>query len=313
MTLNRRGLLAAGLSLPLLALPRPTRATTATAAPLRIGVTLHPYYSWLAHIGGTAAEPVPLVPVGFNPHAYEPRAEDIRRIGALDAVVLNGIGHDDFAGRMIAASERPDVPVIEANRNVPLLPAVGAFARGLGDSIDGRVVNSHTFISIAGAISQVQTIAADLGALHPDRAALFAENARAYNRRLRKLRAEALAQVVKAPPPDFKVATIHGAYDYLLREFGLEVSAVVEPAHGIEPSPSQLARTIDRIRGMNVSVIFSESNFPSAYVETIERETGVTMYPLSHIIHGAYTPEKFEIEMAQNLATVVRAIRERAA
>lgn len=311
MTLNRRNLVAAGLALPLLSLPRPTRA--APPAPLRVGVTLHPYYSWLANIGGADAVPVPLVPVGFNPHAYEPRAEDIRRIGALDVVVLNGIGHDDFAGRMIAASERPDVPVIEANRNVPLLPAVGAFARGLGDTIDGRVVNSHTFISIAGAISQVQTIAADLGALHPDRAALFADNARAYNRRLRKLRAEALAQVVKAPPPDFKVATIHGAYDYLLREFGLEVSAVVEPAHGIEPSPSQLARTIDKIRGMNVSVIFSESNFPSAYVETIERETGVTMYPLSHIIHGAYTPEKFEVEMAQNLATVVRAIRERAA
>lgn len=307
MRLTRRNLLATGLALPLAA---PALAQGPAAAPLRIGVTLHPYYSWVANIAGGMGEAVPLVPVGFNPHAYEPRAEDIRRIGALDVVVLNGIGHDDFAGRMIAASERPDVPVIEANRNVPLLPAVGAFARGLGDTIDGRVVNSHTFISIAGAISQVQTIATELGALHPDRAAAFAENARAYNRRLRTLRADALAQVVEAPAPDFRVATIHGAYDYLLREFGLEVSAVVEPAHGIEPSPAQLARTIGKIRAMNVSVIFSESNFPSAYVETIEAETGVAMYPLSHIIHGAYTAEKFEVEMAQNLATVTRAIRE---
>ncbi len=303
MSLSRRGLLAAGLALPFV-----SRARAAT--PLRIGVTLHPYYSWVANIAGDVVEPVPLVPVGFNPHAYEPRAEDIRRIGTLDAVVLNGIGHDDFAGRMIMASERPDVPVIEANRNVPLLPAVGAFARGLGDRIDGQIVNSHTFISIAGAISQVQTIATELGALFPDRAEGFAERARAYNRRLRKLRADALAQVVQAPSPDFRVATIHGAYDYLLREFGLEVSAVVEPAHGIEPSPSQLARTIDKIRAMSVAVIFSESNFPSAYVDTIEAETGVTMYPLSHIIHGPYTPEKFEVEMAQNLATVSRAIRE---
>lgn len=303
MKITRRSLLAAGLALPF------ARAAHA-ADPIRIGVTLHPYYSWVANIAGDAGGPMPLVPVGFNPHAYEPRAEDIRRIGALDAVVLNGIGHDDFADRMITASARPDVPVIEANRNVPLLPAVGAMARGLGNTVEGRVVNSHTFISIAGAISQVQTIASDLGALYPDHAQVFTDNARAYNRRLRKLRADALAQVVEAPSPDFKVATIHGAYDYLLREFGLEVSAVVEPAHGIEPSPSQLAQTIRKIRGMNVGVIFSESNFPSAYVETIERETGVTMYPLSHIIHGEYTPEKFEVEMAQNLATIVRAIRE---
>lgn len=303
MTLTRRAILAAGIALPFSA-----RGATPDSA-LRIGVTLHPYYSWLANIAG-AGNTVPLIPVGFNPHAYEPRAEDIRRIGTLDAVVLNGIGHDDFAGRMIAASARPDVPVIEANRRVPLLPAVGAFSRGLGRTIEGRVVNSHSFISIAGAISQVQTIAADLGTLFPERAAEFTDNARAYNRRLRKLRADALAQVTSAPAPDFRVATIHGAYDYLLREFGLEVSAVVEPAHGIEPSPAQLAQTIRKIRGMNVSVIFSEANFPSAYVETIEAETGVTMYPLSHIIHGDYTPEKFEVEMAQNLATVVRAIRE---
>ncbi|MBK4217124.1 zinc ABC transporter substrate-binding protein [Paracoccus caeni] len=307
MTLTRRSLLAASLALPL------ASRLHATAPGLRVGVTLHPYYSWLANILGDLGQPVPLVPEGFNPHAYEPRAEDIRRIGALDAVVLNGIGHDDFASRMIEASENPDVAVIEANRNVPLLPAVGAFARGLGDRIDGRVVNSHTFISIAGAMAQVQTISRDLGVLRPDDAETFAANARAYNRRLRAIRAEALAQVVEAPAPSFKVATIHGAYDYLLREFGLEVTAVVEPAHGIEPSPSQLARTIQKIRDLNVSVIFSESNFPSTYVDTIEAETGVSMYPLSHIIHGPYTPEKFEIEMAANFATVVRAIRENVA
>lgn len=305
MTLTRRGLLAASLALPFA-----PQARAVAPAHLRIGVTLHPYYSWVANIAGETGQAVPLVPVGFNPHAYEPRAEDIRGIGSLDAVVLNGIGHDDFAGRMIAASARPDVPVIEANRNVPLLPAVGAFARGLGNTVGGRVVNSHSFISIAGAMSQVQTIANDLGVLYPDHAAGFAENARAYNRRLRHLRADALAQVVEAPSPNFRVATIHGAYDYLLREFGLEVSATVEPAHGIEPSPSQLAQTIKKIRGMNVSVIFSESNFPSAYVETIEAETGITMYPLSHIIHGDNTAQKFEVEMAQNLATIVRAIRE---
>ncbi|MFN4161261.1 MAG: metal ABC transporter solute-binding protein, Zn/Mn family, partial [Stenotrophomonas sp.] len=46
---------------------------------------------------------VPLIPAGFNPHAYEPRAEDIKRISGLDVVVLNGVGHDDFADRMIAA------------------------------------------------------------------------------------------------------------------------------------------------------------------------------------------------------------------
>jgi ABC-type Zn uptake system ZnuABC Zn-binding protein ZnuA len=35
----------------------------------------------VSNIVGDKAEVVPLIPAGFNPHAYEPRAEDIKRIG----------------------------------------------------------------------------------------------------------------------------------------------------------------------------------------------------------------------------------------
>ena len=279
----------------------------AQARRLRIGVTLHPYYSYVANVVGNLAEVVPIIPAGFNPHAYEPRTEDIKRIATLDAIVINGVGHDDFAGRMIAASERPDLKVIESNAQVPLLAAVG---EGRGTS--GKVVNPHTFLSVTASISQINTIARELGKIDTANATAYTANARAYAQKLRKLRADALGQLAQAPAANFRIATIHGAYDYLLREFGLEVAAVVEPAHGIEPSPSQLKRTIDQIRSLDVKVIFSEMDFPSAYVDTIRRETGVRLYALTHISHGPYTSEKFEQEIARNLATVVRAIRESA-
>ena len=272
---------------------------------LRIGITLHPYFSYVANIVGDKAEVVPLIPAGFNPHAYEPRAEDIKRISGLDVVVLNGVGHDDFADRMIAASETPNVTVIEANENVPLLAATGTAARGAG-----KVVNPHTFLSISASIAQVNNIARELGKLDPDNAKTYTQNARAYGKRLRQMRADALAKLTQAPNAELRVATVHAAYDYLLREFGLEVTAVVEPAHGIEPSPSQLKKTIDQLRELDVKVIFSEMDFPSTYVETIQRESGVKLYPLSHISYGEYTADKYEKEMTGNLNTVVRAIQE---
>nr|WP_017679038.1 metal ABC transporter substrate-binding protein [Pseudomonas chengduensis] len=272
---------------------------------LRIGITLHPYYSYVSNIVGDRAEVVPLIPAGFNPHAYEPRAEDIKRIGGLDVVVLNGVGHDDFADRMIAVSEKPDVPVIEANARVPLLAATGQAARGAG-----KVVNPHTFLSISASIAQINNIARELGKLDPDNAKFYSQNARAYGKRLRGLRAEALGKLTDTKGSELRVATIHAAYDYLLREFGLEVTAVVEPAHGIEPSPSQLKKTIDQLKELDVQVIFSEMDFPSSYVDTIHRESGVKIYPLTHISYGEYTAKKYEEEMARNLDTVVRAIQD---
>lgn len=303
---RRRHLLAALAWAPA-AMALPAVPAWAQARRLRVGVTLHPYYSYVVNIVGDLADVVPVIPAGFNPHAYEPRTEDIKRIGSLDVIVLNGVGHDDFANRMIAASERPDLKVIEANAQVPLLAAVGT-----GRGTSGKVVNPHTFLSVTASISQINTIARELGKLDPANAAAYSGNARAYAQRLRKLRADALAQLAQAPASGLRIATIHGAYDYLLREFGLEVAAVVEPAHGIEPSPAQLKGTIDQIRSLDVKVIFSEMDFPSAYVDTIRRETGVRLYALTHISHGPYTAEKFEQEIARNLATVVRAIRESA-
>ncbi|AVO54992.1 metal ABC transporter substrate-binding protein [Ectopseudomonas mendocina] len=303
----RRRLLAAVL-ICLGAAVLPGLVNAAEGKRLRIGITLHPYYSYVSNIVGDKAEVVPLIPAGFNPHAYEPRAEDIKRIGGLDVVVLNGVGHDDFAERMIAASEKPDVALIEANAGVPLLAATGQAARGAG-----KVVNPHTFLSISASIAQVNTIARELGKLDPDNAKAYRQNARAYGKRLRTLRAQALGQLSQERGAELRVATIHGAYDYLLREFGLEVTAVVEPAHGIEPSPSQLKKTIDQLKELDVQVIFSEMDFPSTYVETIQRESGVHLYPLTHISYGEYTPRKYEEEMTRNLDTVVRAIQENGA
>lgn len=303
----RRRLLAAVL-ICLGAAVLPGLVNAAEGKRLRIGITLHPYYSYVSNIVGDKADVVPLIPAGFNPHAYEPRAEDIKRIGGLDVVVLNGVGHDDFAERMIAASEKPDVALIEANAGVPLLAATGQAARGAG-----KVVNPHTFLSISASIAQVNTIARELGKLDPDNAKAYRQNARAYGKRLRTLRAQALGQLSQERGAELRVATIHGAYDYLLREFGLEVTAVVEPAHGIEPSPSQLKKTIDQLKELDVQVIFSEMDFPSTYVETIQRESGVHLYPLTHISYGEYTPRKYEEEMTRNLNTVVRAIQENGA
>lgn len=282
----------------------------ASAKTLRIGVTLHPYYSYVANIVGDSADVVPLIPAGFNPHAYEPQAEDIKRINGLDVIVVNGIGHDDFVDRMIQASDNPKVPLIESNANVPLLAATGSSARAGSGAGSGKVVNPHTFLSVTGSIAQINTIARELAKKDPDNAELFRKNAREYTKKLRGLRAQALQRLATVPATQMRAATIHGAYDYLLREFGLEVTAVVEPAHGIEPSPAQLKKTIDELKNLDVDVIFSEMDFPSTYVDTIRKETGVRLYPLTHISYGEYSREKLEKETARNLDTVVRAMLE---
>lgn len=268
----------------------------------RIGVTLHPYYSFVAAIVGETAEVIPLIGEGFNPHNYRPQPEDLKRCMSLDALVVNGIGHDEFAFEIVEAADMKDkLPLVFANKDVSLIPVSG--------NPDGRrVVNAHTFVSVTASVRQVYTIAGELGVIFPENAALYRKNARAYANRLRAMKAEYMARIADLPSLDFRCVTIHGGYDYLFQDFGLQVTAVIEPGHGLKPTASQLAGTIDEIERIGVDVIFTEMAFPDKYVDTIHEETGIRIRHLSHLTNGEYTEAGFEKGLRANLEALTGAL-----
>lgn len=276
--------------------------TLSHAENLTIGITLQPYFSYVKAVVGNKATVVALVDEGFNPHNYQPQANDLRRLKKMDVIVVNGIGHDDFALKVIKAAQRPDLIVIKANKDVPLLPA-------MGQSVGSGAVNPHTFVGVSTTIQKVYTIANELAKIDPVNATFYRSNARKYALIFRKMKHQSMLALGEIDTSGMKVATTHNAYGYILQEFGVEVTAVIEPAHGVEPSASQLQETIDKIKSSGIDVLFYELNMPNRYVDTIEKATGVKLYRFSHMTHGAYQDDKVEREMRDNLNTLVEAMK----
>lgn len=288
----------------LMLMPVVALAGTATASgkPLRIGVTLHPYYSFVANIVGDRAQVIALIPPEANPHNYQPQPDDITRAMNLDVLVVNGIGHDEWAFQIVKAAGRTaTLPIIQANASVALIPIAG-------DQSGVKVVNPHTFVSTTAAIQQVFEIARRLGELDPDNAATYRHNALAYAARIRELRARFMTRFAALDLSAFRCATTHAGYDYLMQEFGLFVSAVIEPRHGVAPTARQLANTIEAIKRANVRVLFAEKNFSLDLAKPIEAATGVKVFALSHITGNVYSADEFEVAMAENLETLAQAI-----
>jgi zinc transport system substrate-binding protein len=268
-------------------------------AQLNIGVTLHPYYSFVSNIVQDKATVVPLIEAGYNPHGYTPQAADMRRAAELDIVVVNGIGHDEWAFEILQASGRgDDLAKIYANDAVALMPVSGK----------DQSVNAHTFISTTAAIAQVYQIAKGLGELDPENADFYRSNARTYATHLRRIKAEYMPAIATLDSSQFRAATMHGAYGYLMQEFGLQISAVVEPRHGVEPTARQLADTIEEIKATGVNVLFAEQYFASKLADTIENETGVRIFSFSHISDGEYSADHFEIDMRRNIEELLSAL-----
>ena len=266
------------------------------SARLQVGITLHPYYSYVSNIVGDRGDVLPLIDSGFNPHNYQLNPADIERLNSLDALVVNGIGHDLFATQTVDRLQPDNLTVIYANQDVPLIG-------------HDEKVNPHSFVSIDAGIRQVYTIAKALGELDPENKVYFLKNAMQYAKTLRALKTPVQEALLDKDVSSIRIASTHGAYAYLLQEFGLTVSAVIEPAHGVSPTASQLEETIDTIRQQNIDVLFTELNMENKYVDTIEQETGIKVYYFSHMTHGEYSKDQVEREMRSNLEKLAEALQ----
>ena len=271
---------------------------------IKIGITLLPYYSFVANIVKDRAEVIPIVKAeGFDSHTYQPKVEDIERASKVDAIVVNGVGHDEFVYKIIDAVDKNNKPVIiNANKDVSLMPVAGT----LGNE---KIMDSHTFISITAAIQQVHNITKELIKLDPKNKDFYLANSREYVKKLRKLKTDALKEVQGVNGTDVRVATFLGGYNYLLSEFGIDVKAVLEPTHGSQISMSSLQKMIEKIKKEKIDIIFGEKNYSDEYVSIIKNETGIEVRKLEHLTTGAYRADSFEKFIKVDLDEVVSAIK----
>jgi zinc transport system substrate-binding protein len=257
------------------------------APTLKIGITLHPYYSWTRNVVGALPgyEIRSILPGEIDAGDYQPRPDDIKKLVDLDAIIVNGIGHDDFIFPMIKASGNKRIVVIRPNDATPQIKS----AHGTG-------VNSHTFISFMNAIQQTYAI----------QKAALQQNAADYARRLRVIKSRAASRLAEAKIT--RVVTVHDGYGYLLQEFGLEVAGVVQPSHGLTPSAAELRDMVRLLQREKIKVVFSEETFPPPLLKVLGDEAGVKVYTISHIASGPFTADRFEREMQANVDTMIRAL-----
>ena len=272
---------------------------------MKVGVTLQPYYSFVANIVGDKMEVVPARRGDiYDVHNYKARPEDIKKMATLNILVVNGIGHDEFIYEIVRSARMGGkIKIINANKGVSLMPVSGMRTKT-------RIMNPHSFISITSSIQQIYTIARELGQIDPANKAYYNKNAQSYAQKLRNMKAAAIKKVNHLKNLNMKVATSHAGYDYLLSEFGLRVRAVIEPAHGVEPSASDIKAIIDIIKRDKIDVVFVDAQVTNKYSTTIQKATGVRIRSLSHMSRGAYTKDSFERFMKYNLDSLTNAMLE---
>jgi manganese/iron transport system substrate-binding protein len=216
------------------------------------------------NVAGEHADVTSLVPVGGDPHVYEPVPSDSRRITDADVVLHNGLGLEPWFASLVSGSGREAVAVADA------LPTGAVDGDGKPDP--------HLWMVPPRAAAYVEVIADALAAADPDHADDYARNAGTYRAELDDLDAEVAATLATIPPQNRTLVTSHDAYSYFADHYGLEVvGTVVGFTTEEEPSAGTVSRLVDQIRVHSVPTIFVETTVNPDVIERIARDAGVAV------------------------------------
>lgn len=292
-------------------------AIAATEPTLRILSTTFPI--WLitrnvaAHVPGVSVELMIPAQAGC-PHDYGLTPQDMAKLAQADILVMNGLGLEAFLGAspaMIQGRLQPGARVLVASEGLDdLLPyGEGADADGARNAHGGPTFaasgglppNPHVFVAPRMAGKLAVRIGDGLSGLDPAHAELYQANASAYAAALNRLADDFAALGARVDNP--RIVTQHRDFDYLAREAGLEVVAVVQTHEGQEPSAAAMLRLVREIRDNKVGAIFTEPQYPAKTSETLARETGVPVAVLDPAASGpADAPlDYYQRVMAANL------------
>ena len=149
----------------------------------------------------------------------------------------------------------------------------------------------------------VMNIAAELSKADPNGAATYFKNAKAYAKTMNSL-VDDMADLGKRLKNN-RIVQPHGIFDYLARDMGLEIVAVMQ-AHGQEPSASEMMQLVKIIKDERAGAIFTEPQYPEKVGRTLSEETGVPVAMLDPVAGGPENapPTYYETVMRRNMKTL---------
>lgn len=240
---------------------------------LKVATSIFPIYDIAKNIAANQADVLFIIPVGANPHTYEPVPAEIKR---LKNVRLAIAVHEEFDGWL--SDYLPEQAVLQflkeeeqkrEQENEHKSEARTAERHEHGQRVD-HDENPHIWLTVKGAKSLAERICGYLIDADPKNAPYYKKNLQTYLQELEDLdnRIAAIFSAVN----NRKFIQWHPAWNFFAEDYGLEIIGSIEKGHGHEPSIKEFKALIDKAKREKVKVIVLGLNIESKATETLARE-----------------------------------------
>jgi ABC-type Zn uptake system ZnuABC Zn-binding protein ZnuA len=264
------------------------------------------------NVAGSRLRVASLLPIGVDPHSFEPTPRDAKAVAESWAVIINTPGFEPLVDALIKSAGRSDLLVVEAAAGLAgRTPQVGETAGAADDPVPGGEVDPHFWLDPLKVITYVANIEKGLSTIDPPGAETYKKNAQAYMQLLRELDTWIAGQVASIPAPRRLLVTNHESLGYFADRYRFRIVGTVFPTLGVEGTPSakQLAALVEKIRVTGAPAIFLETGSSADLARQVARETGAEVVTdlYTHSL-GTRAPTYLDM-MRWNVDIIVKALR----
>ncbi|MGH7571587.1 MAG: metal ABC transporter substrate-binding protein [Gemmatimonadota bacterium] len=276
----RRAVIALA-ALPLMASGTTTRAVAQEK--VRVVTTLPVFAELMKEIGGDRVTVEAVASPIQDPHFVDAKPSYILDAGRADIWVEAGMSLEiGWAPLVLQGSRNGDIQpggpgYVNASSHVQKLGVpVGRLDRSRGDVHPEG--NPHYWLDPLNTVPITADITLALSRIDPANAGYYTDRRRAFLAELD--RRMGVWEARMAPLRGQPVVSYHESWEYFARRFGLDLVGQLEPKPGIPPSPSHLARLIERMRAVGAKLILVEPYYEKKNPELVARETGAEVVEL---------------------------------
>jgi ABC-type Zn uptake system ZnuABC Zn-binding protein ZnuA len=229
----------------------------------------------VSQIGGDLIDLTVLLPVGTDPHSFDPTPQDVAKVTEADLVFANGAGLEEFLDPLIESAGSQD-KVIHVSEGIDFLMFEGEHDHDPegkehhderegeehhdeheGEEHDHEGVDPHTWTSPNNVLTWVHNIEHELSEADPENAQAYAANAEAYETELDALDSWIREQVAQISEENRKLITDHALFVYFAEEYGFEQVGALIPGYSTMAAPTaqDLAAIEDVINELDVKAV----------------------------------------------------------
>ncbi|GKS82250.1 manganese ABC transporter substrate-binding lipoprotein [Ligilactobacillus pabuli] len=213
-----------------------------------------------------------IVPVGQDPHEYEPLAEDVRQTERADVIFYNGInletgGNAWFTKLVKNAHQKKNRDYFAVSDGVDVI-----YLQGQGDE-DQQ--DPHAWLDLQNGMIYAKNIEKRLAQKDPANREFYHKNLTKYLAKLTKLDKQAQAKFTEIPAEKKLLVTSEGAFKYFSRAYDLPSTYLWEINTEEEGTPDQSIRLIRKLRKTKTPTLFVESSVDDRPMKTVAQDTRI--------------------------------------